>query len=274
MVNCPFCAHSNEEGSLFCEQCRSDISNVAPAPSVHAPPTPMPDSYPGGEPVMALVVEEPPMAADIVVIASVEEAPIAVAIFEETVVAEVIEEPPMVAAPFDEPKAEVLAEIAEVPAPPPGPMMPAGEPVVAEVVAAAAPAAAVAVASAPAAPAGAKPSSGTPIPAGAQPKLVVQRGLKIGEEYNIFGGENFIGRADDKPVDIDLTFQEPEDRVWTSRQHALLVYDEDTGTLTVEDLNSSNGTFVNRERVYPGQPRQLFVGNTVQIGTVHMKIKA
>jgi hypothetical protein len=30
---------------------------------------------------------------------------------------------------------------------------------------------------------------------------------------------------------------------------------------------------VNRERVYPGQPRQLFVGNTVQIGTVHMKVK-
>ena len=101
----------------------------------------------------------------------------------------------------------------------------------------------------------------------------MQRGLKIGEEYNIFPGENFIGRADEKPVDVDLTFQEPEDRVWCSRQHALIVYDDATGTLTIEDLNSSNGTFVNRARVYPGQPCQLYAGNTVQIGTVHMRVK-
>jgi len=29
---------------------------------------------------------------------------------------------------------------------------------------------------------------------------------------------NFIGRADEKPVDIDLEDQEPPDRVWCSRQ--------------------------------------------------------
>jgi pSer/pThr/pTyr-binding forkhead associated (FHA) protein len=143
--------------------------------------------------------------------------------------------------------------VAEAPAPAP-------------VVAAPAPATAPAAPKAPAA-------TGTPIPAGAQVKLAVQRGLKVGEEYNVFAGENYVGRADEKPVDIDLTFQEPEDRVWCSRQHALIVYDDATGTLTVEDLNSSNGTFVNRERVYPGQPRQLFVGNTIQIGTVHMRVK-
>ena len=76
-----------------------------------------------------------------------------------------------------------------------------------------------------------------------------------------------------RSVDIDLTFQEPEDRVWTSRQHALLVFDDASGMLTIEDLNSANGTFVNRERVYPGQPKQLSVGSTVQIGTVHMRVK-
>src|ERR1700686_4780313 len=59
-----------------------------------------------------------------------------------------------------------------------------------------------------------KPASGTPIPPGAQVKLVVQRGVKINEEYSIFPGKTFVGRADEKPVDIDLTFQEPEDRVW------------------------------------------------------------
>ena len=153
------------------------------------------------------------------------------------------------------------------------------KPVESPFVAAMAPAAAedvpaAVVAPAPAAAPPAKAASGTPIAPGSQPKLVVQRGLRIGEEYSIFGGENFVGRADEKPVDVDLTFQEPEDRVWCSRQHALLNYDDITGMLTVEDLNSSNGTFVNRERVYPGQPKQLFVGSTVQIGTVHMRVKA
>jgi TIR domain len=30
MVKCPFCGHGSEDGALFCEQCKSDISKVAP----------------------------------------------------------------------------------------------------------------------------------------------------------------------------------------------------------------------------------------------------
>ena len=120
-------------------------------------------------------------------------------------------------------------------------------------------------------------AAGAPVPtpslAGAQPKLKVIRGLKIGVEFPIYPEYNYIGRADEKPVDVDLEDQEPPDRVWCSRQHALVVFDEDKGTLTLEDLNSSNGTYVNRERVYPGQPRQLFVNDTIQIGTVHLALK-
>ena len=239
MVKCPFCGFANEEGALFCEQCKSDISSVPAAPMAPpSPPTPMPDSLHHAEaapmampdaPVMAAIIEE---HAEVIPLVAVEE----------------IQPVPMVEA------APPATPPEEMPVPPPPPMMPAGEsapPVLAK-------------------PVGPAP---TPIPAGAAPKLVVQRGLKIGEEYNVFPGENYIGRADEKPVDVDLTFQEPEDRVWTSRQHALMQWDDASGTLTIEDLNSSNGTFVNRERVYPGQPRQLYAGNTIQIGTVHMKVK-
>jgi hypothetical protein len=254
MVKCPFCGFANEDGALFCEQCKSDVSNVGPTASQpsHAPPTPMPDAP------LPLAAEEPVLAA------LVEEAPAAKA--EEPVMAALVEEPPVVAF-VEEPKAEAPPAAAEVvEAKPAPPAEVASLPPAMEIPP---PAAAT-----PAAPA-AKPAAGAqvPIPIGAQVKLQVQRGLKIGEEYSIYAGENFVGRADEKPVDVDLTFQEPEDRVWCSRQHALMVYDDATGTLTIEDLNSSNGTFVNRERVYPGQPRQLFVGNTVQIGTVHLKVK-
>ena len=276
MVKCPFCSFANEDGALFCEQCKSDISSVAPvaaAPAAH-PPTPMPESFiPAAEAVpMAALDEAPVMAAivedgttDILPVASVEEPPMAAALVEslplEPVALAAVEAAPPApiaearVAPPPPPPAPVVAE---VPPPPPVPPTPA----------------LVMAAAAVVAPPAAKPAvSGAALAAGAEPKLVVQRGLKIGEEYGIFPGENYIGRADEKPVDVDLTFQEPEDRVWTSRQHALLNWDDAAGVLTIEDLNSSNGTFVNRERVYPGQPRQLFVGNTVQIGTVHMRVK-
>ncbi|MCS7047509.1 MAG: FHA domain-containing protein, partial [Gemmataceae bacterium] len=108
---------------------------------------------------------------------------------------------------------------------------------------------------------------------GSHPKLVVRRGLKIGVEFPIYPEYNYIGRADEKPVDIDLEDQEPPDRVWCSRQHAVIHYDEATGIINLEDLNSSNGTYVNRNRVYPGQKKQLFVNDTIQIGTVHLQLK-
>jgi pSer/pThr/pTyr-binding forkhead associated (FHA) protein len=73
-------------------------------------------------------------------------------------------------------------------------------------------------------------------------------------------------------VDIDLEDQEPPDRIWTSRQHALISFEE--GGLMIEDLNSANGTFVNRARIYPGQKRPLNVNDVIQIGTVQMKVQA
>jgi hypothetical protein len=85
-----------------------------------------------------------------------------------------------------------------------------------------------------AAPTGAQSS----VPPGAAPKLSVVRGQKIGGDFPIYAGENFIGRADEKPVDVDLEDQEPPDRVWTSRQHAVIHYDDAAGKVTIEDLNS------------------------------------
>ena len=112
----------------------------------------------------------------------------------------------------------------------------------------------------------------SPSLAGAQPKLKVIRGLKIGVEFPIYPEYNYMGRADEKPVDVDLEDQEPPDRVWCSRQHSVIHFDEAAGILTIEDLNSSNGTYVNRNKVYPGQKKQLLPNDVVQIGTVHLKV--
>jgi predicted component of type VI protein secretion system len=103
-----------------------------------------------------------------------------------------------------------------------------------------------------------------------QPRLRVLRGQKLNLEYPVYEGPNLIGRRDDKPVDIDLTDQEAADCVWASRQHALVFYDN--GILTIEDLHSLNGTFVNRHRVFPGQKRTLTANDVVQIGTIQLKV--
>jgi pSer/pThr/pTyr-binding forkhead associated (FHA) protein len=109
-----------------------------------------------------------------------------------------------------------------------------------------------------------------PLPAGAQPRLQVLRGQKRNVEYPIYEGLNYIGRADEKPVDIDLEEQEPPDRIWCSRQHAVITFEG--GMVSLEDLNSANGTYVNRVRVYPGQAKPLAVNDIVQIGNVQMKL--
>lgn len=119
-----------------------------------------------------------------------------------------------------------------------------------------------------------KPAEGTfdipQLPKEAQPKLVVIRGLKLNVEFGLFDGDNYIGRTDEKPVDIDLEDQESPDRIWSSRQHARVIMTD--GRLVIEDLGSQNGTFVNRTRVFAGQRRPLGVGDVIQIGTVQLRV--
>jgi hypothetical protein len=196
-----------------------------------------------------MAAEAMPMVAEAVVVP--EAAPVA----EEA--APVAAEAAPIAAPVAAEAAPIAAVAAEA-----APVEPAaGAPTIGEAVAPTVPAAPAPDAAAPAAAA---------IPAGAQPRLIVQRGQKRNVEFPIYEGQNFIGRADEKPVDIDLEDQEPPDKVWSSRQHAVIVFENNA--ITIEDLNSSNGTFVNRNRLYPGQPRGLSPNDVIQIGTVQLKL--
>ena len=103
-----------------------------------------------------------------------------------------------------------------------------------------------------------------------KPKLEVVRGEKIGVAFSILEGRNVIGRTLAIPVDIDLTGQETPDRVWSSRQHACFVFDG--RSVVLEDLNSLNGTFVNRQRLSPGRQKVLQPGDVVQVGTVQLQL--
>jgi pSer/pThr/pTyr-binding forkhead associated (FHA) protein len=101
-------------------------------------------------------------------------------------------------------------------------------------------------------------------------RLVAVRGQRVNVEYPLYEGKNFIGRSAETPADIDLTLQEPVEQVWASRQHAVITFD--SGQLILEDLNSLNGTFVNRVRLRAGQRRRLLANDVIAIGTVHLKV--
>jgi len=100
-------------------------------------------------------------------------------------------------------------------------------------------------------------------------KLIVLRGRQKDKEYILIPGRNLVGRNDAKPVDIDLEPQEDPSKVWVSRQHAVIYV---TDGILIEDLNSSNGTYVNRERIFPGQKQNLKPGDLIQIGSVQLKL--
>jgi len=62
MVKCPFCQFDNEDGALFCEQCKSDLASVAPTPAAAPPPPPpAPEPIPMAAPLAD--AHDIPMAA-------------------------------------------------------------------------------------------------------------------------------------------------------------------------------------------------------------------
>lgn len=58
----------------------------------------------------------------------------------------------------------------------------------------------------------------------------------------------------------------PEGNV--SRKHAQITYNPAAGAFAVTDLNSSNGTFVNNQKITPGQPVKLVSGTLIGLGPI------
>ncbi len=90
--------------------------------------------------------------------------------------------------------------------------------------------------------------------AGARYRLVVRRGPQPNQQYELTRDTLTIGRD----ITNDIVISDPE----VSRHHARLV--RGAAGYIIEDLRSTNGTFINRERI--STPYQLRNGDTIGMG--------
>lgn len=102
-------------------------------------------------------------------------------------------------------------------------------------------------------------------------KLTVVRGGTVGKVFPLQPGDNLVGRWDPESgafPEVDLETDDPEARI--SRKHALIRVND---TVTIEDIGSLNGTFVNRgRRLEPGSPTVLKDGDEIIVGKTFFKV--
>jgi len=102
-------------------------------------------------------------------------------------------------------------------------------------------------------------------------QLTILRGGTVGKVFPLQVGDNLIGRWDPDSgsfPEVDMEHDDPEARI--SRKHALIRVSD---RITIEDIGSLNGTFVNRgRRLEPGSPAEVKDGDEIIVGKTFFKV--
>jgi len=117
------------------------------------------------------------------------------------------------------------------------------------------------------------PAAAAAVVAAFKARLKIVRGSpRKDQEFPLEDGNNLVGRWDPETgafPEVDLDADDPEAKI--SRKHALIRIAE--GKITVEDIGSLNGTYVNRgNRLQPGTPVELKTGDEIIIGKTFLKL--
>lgn len=110
-------------------------------------------------------------------------------------------------------------------------------------------------------------------PGTAHAVLVIERGDSPGTEFRLINDDSTIGRWDaDNGVfpDVDLDAFDSDAKV--SRRHARIR--RSNGSYYIEDLGSTNGTYLNRgRRLLPGNSEVLNDGDEVIVGKTFLRFQ-
>jgi len=104
-------------------------------------------------------------------------------------------------------------------------------------------------------------------------RLVLMNGSAKGKEFDLVTGTNLIGRWDPDDAafpEVDLETEDSEAKI--SRKHAMVRVI--SGAVTVEDLGSLNGTFLNRtQKLEKGKPLALKAGDEINVGALMLRFE-
>ena len=90
--------------------------------------------------------------------------------------------------------------------------------------------------------------------------LTVQRGIRAGHKWRLPPGATQIGRHPSNDITLD--------DITVSRRHCRMLLDSD-GRLLLEDLGSTNGSYVNEALV---EQARLASGDRLMIGKFHLLV--
>jgi hypothetical protein len=111
-----------------------------------------------------------------------------------------------------------------------------------------------------------------PIPAG-HASLLIERGEAAGTKFELSRDESVIGRWDaDNGIFPDVDLDSVDNEAKVSRRHARVLLRN--GSYLLEDLGSTNGTYINRgRRLLPGTPQPLADGDEIIVGKTFLRFR-
>jgi hypothetical protein len=92
--------------------------------------------------------------------------------------------------------------------------------------------------------------------------IVCMDGSQKGQDFRLFDGRNVLGTA----ADCDIVIFDP----YLSARHAVILIESKSSKYTIQDLDSRNGTYVNRQRV---QKQELYDNDTVRLASTDFRFK-
>jgi pSer/pThr/pTyr-binding forkhead associated (FHA) protein len=103
--------------------------------------------------------------------------------------------------------------------------------------------------------------------------LLIERGEAAGTKFELSRDESVIGRWDaDNGIFPDVDLDSVDNEAKVSRRHARVLLRN--GSYLLEDLGSTNGTYINRgRRLLPGTPQPLADGDEIIVGKTFLRFR-